>query len=434
VALALAACSHAPSEPAAPVPAGPATQDVATNAPAGPAEQARLGTQPSPSPAPSAAPVTPASAVPSAAPAAGAAAPAPKELVPAAQPVPAWDPSQAAARMVAFASTRVQGNLGGFDVYLFDPATGTVYAIPAANTAGNEIHPKLSSSGRWMVFASNAKGSYDLVRYDLENQIMDPLTTLNTPDNELSPSIDDSGTVLAYLDAGAGATQIKIFDLKTGVGNVPAAIATMPAVPSTPQLSGDGHWLAFSATDAKGADVYLYKLGDGGLTTPPYINTDADEVDPWLSPDGNRIVFASNRRGSFDLFEADMATGFITDLTVPNSAGNERQPRYMGPLGQDVLFESDRTFYENRVMLYHRDIAKVDQLPITHESGEDAIMGTALVPPPALGAPVGATDFFGFGGLYRRAQPAPGPAAPPPPAPAGGPGAPPGPPYGPIFR
>jgi Tol biopolymer transport system component len=46
-------------------------------------------------------------------------------------------------------------------------------------------------------------------------------------------------------------------------------------------------------------------------TGPPFVvepitsvNTAANEEDPWLSPDGSRLFFASDREGSWDLYEA----------------------------------------------------------------------------------------------------------------------------------
>ncbi|MDB5101902.1 MAG: serine/threonine protein kinase, partial [Cyanobacteria bacterium RYN_339] len=314
-----------------------------------------------------------------------------------------WDPSQAGARMIAFASTRFQGSVGAFDVYLFDPATATVYAIPAANTFADEVHPRLSSNGRWLVFATNFRGNFDLVRYDLQEQIVDPLVTLNTLDNEVSPSIDDSGTTLAYLAAVGGVTQIRVFDLLTGVAAVPAPIAALQALPHSPQISGDGHWLAFSATDVRGADVYLYKLGDTAVSSPPFVNSPADDVDPWLSQDGQRLLFASNRRGSFDLYEADLVSGFTNDLVLASSPGNDREPRYMGLDGKDVLFQSDRSVYEDRIMLFHPGTGIVDTLPLLHEIGEDDILGNGYTVPPTVDGPAPVDDgFFGFGDLHRK--------------------------------
>jgi TolB protein len=67
---------------------------------------------------------------------------------------------------------------------------------------------------------------------------------------------------------------------------------------------------------------------------------DWDDITPSPSPDGEKIMFASNRSGSWDLYLLDLANGNVTQLT--NTPQYEGAPTW-SPDGSFIAFES----YEN---------------------------------------------------------------------------------------
>lgn len=83
-------------------------------------------------------------------------------------------------------------------------------------------------------------------------------------------------------------------------------------------LSIDGLTLVFKyeAPDADGnGDLYWCKRASvdepfvGGTPLPGAVNTDSDERDPWLSPDGTLLYFASKRGGeALDIYRAELVT------------------------------------------------------------------------------------------------------------------------------
>jgi hypothetical protein len=304
-------------------------------------------------------------------------------------------------RFIPFSSTRVQSSFGGFDVFLFDPATGTVLAIPGLNTAANEIHPRLSLNGRFLVYASNVLGNYRIFKYDLANGTIDALVTLNDPTiDQVSPTIDDSGQQICYLARLGGISQLRLHNLATHVTVVPAPVDRLGPTILTPQISGDGHWVTFSAGTPLGTDIYLYRVGDASVSSPPFVNTLANEIDPVLSDDGTRMLFASDRRGTgFSIYEANLVTGFIDNLALANDLGNNINPRYLDAAGRDIIFESDRTG-SSKVYLYRQSAGVVDTLPLMHELGEDDMLGNT--PAPADVVIGGSSGLFGsLGGRFR---------------------------------
>jgi Tol biopolymer transport system component len=115
--------------------------------------------------------------------------------------------------------------------------------------------------------------------------------------------------VLVYQTGTAGGTPQLMWLDRTGrpVASVGSAAAYGDLV-----LSRDGKKAAVTLTQQGGADVWLVDLDRGGLPTRFTFN-EANDISPIWSPDGTRIVFASNRNGvssPFDIYQkASSGTG-----------------------------------------------------------------------------------------------------------------------------
>ena len=113
-----------------------------------------------------------------------------------------------------------------------------------------------------------------------------------------------------------------------------------------PVPTGDGEFVRrdrlYFAAERKGGrggmDIWILEPTREGFTVRnagPGINTAADETDPFLTPDGGRIFFSSNRKGGaggYDLYVARLnleteAPGRVRNLGEGvNSSADERRP------------------------------------------------------------------------------------------------------------
>lgn len=101
-----------------------------------------------------------------------------------------------------------------------------------------------------------------------------------------------------------------------------------------PCVSRDGQVLVFASTQHRAtADIYLKRVNSKvltQLTTEP-----SDDVMPELSPDGQRIAFASNRSGNWDVYVMPVTGGSAVQVT--SDLSDELHPSW-SPDGKDLVF------------------------------------------------------------------------------------------------
>ena len=143
-------------------------------------------------------------------------------------------------------------------------------------------------------------------------------------------SIAGNGTLAYRADSQSVATTLVWFDRQgSRVGTVGG-----PALYQNPQLSPDGKSLAVCRKDGGQHDIWIVDLERNvpvKLTTDPAV----DDFPVW-SADSRSVIFASNRKGVFDLYRR-MADGSGTDELLFDSAENKR-PTDTSTDGKLLLF------------------------------------------------------------------------------------------------
>ena len=141
------------------------------------------------------------------------------------------------------------------------------------------------------------------------------------------------GLILFRPQSGGGRRQLAWFDRS---GKELQRIGTSEdALGMNPSVSPDGRRVALHRGVA-GTDVWLLELGRDvftRLTLHP-----ASDVYPIWSPDGKRIVFASNRNGTFNLYEK--ASGGSGDDAVFLETEQNKTATDWSPDGKFILFQT----------------------------------------------------------------------------------------------
>lgn len=122
--------------------------------------------------------------------------------------------------------------------------------------------------------------------------------SLVSPSSYMPVSVSDNGVLLYQAaDAGGEESQIALFD-RSGK---PLGPVSAPGKVSNPAFSPDEKLVAFQRANGAGEDLWLRDLNRG--TETRLTNDASSNVAPFWSPSGDRIVFASNRSGVFNLYQ-----------------------------------------------------------------------------------------------------------------------------------
>jgi serine/threonine protein kinase len=102
------------------------------------------------------------------------------------------------------------------------------------------------------------------------------------------------------------------------------------------ELSPDGKRAAVAVADQSGktSDIWLYDVTSGLRTR--FTFDPANEWTPIWSADGTRIVFNSNRKGHFDLYQKPSSGAGAEEVLVEN--GFEKHPSSWSPDGRHLLY------------------------------------------------------------------------------------------------
>ncbi len=125
--------------------------------------------------------------------------------------------------------------------------------------------------------------------------------------------VDVVGTTAVFVQRGQGRTRLATLALD---GAADATILHDPGALQvyTPRFSRDGSRIVFGRTrPAHGRDLFLLDRESGALRQ--LTDDGALDLDPTFTPDGDAVIFASDRSGVFNLYRLDLASGETVQLT-----------------------------------------------------------------------------------------------------------------------
>ena len=148
-------------------------------------------------------------------------------------------------------------------------------------------------------------------------------------------AVSDTGT-LVVIPGSAAAEPEAVLTLVDRTGNL-AALDVPPARYQSPRISPDGSRLAVEIIDPSGqGHIWIYDLG--GDTAIRRLTQAGNNTRPIWTPDGQRVTFASERDGSWGIFERPADGSTLAERLTTAEEGRRHLPDSWSPDGQTLAY------------------------------------------------------------------------------------------------
>ena len=177
---------------------------------------------------------------------------------------------------------------------------------------GNEHFPSWSPDGTQITFNADGNGHRQIFVVNVDGSGLKALTAAEY--NSDYPRWTASGNTISFESDRAGMWDTYLMD---GDGNAQTRLVWA----STPNLSSDKSKIVFGNNLLAG-NGEIYTIHSDGTNLQRITRSRTENWEPAWSPDGNRIVFMSQRTGHFELFLMNADGSSIHRLTKTHQPAN----------------------------------------------------------------------------------------------------------------
>ena len=266
---------------------------------------------------------------------------------------PAWQPVAVAPNTFSITGriTRVGASLGGVTVNL----SGTVTVSTVTDANGNYQFSNLPAGGNYTVTPV------------LSNHVFTPSSRTF---NNLNTNQVADFTATEICQGANCVTNGKIAFVRDGEiytmnpdGSNQTNITNNSATDDEPAWSPDGNKIVFSSNRAGNFEIYLMNQ-DGGSVVRLTDNSAADTA-PTFSPDGSKIAFVSERDGNKEIYVMNADGSNPTRLT--NEPARDDFPSY-SPDGSKIVFITQRSNF-GQGMIFTMNADGSNQARLSNQNG-----------------------------------------------------------------
>jgi len=154
--------------------------------------------------------------------------------------------------------------------------------------------------------------------------------TVGTRQGSVALSASAAGPI-AYRGGAANQDQLEWFDRS---GN---PTGKLPFVGSAPSISPDGRFVALQGFKDGNFDVWLVETARDSVTR--FTSDPADDAQPTWSPDSSSIVFASSRKGQFNLYQKSINGALGSEELLFQTPESKLLPQW-SPDGRFLLYRN----------------------------------------------------------------------------------------------
>jgi len=203
------------------------------------------------------------------------------------------------------------------------PLANPEAATQLTQLRGNSLKsPRWSPDGARIAFASDDDGDLDI--YVIASSGGEPVRLTANPGIDTDPAWSPDGTRIAYASdqnspaIGDYAGSVEIFVMNDD-GTNPVQLTDAENDSFSPVWSPDGQWIVFISNRSIDNDVYIMEANGEGEMLVTFDDDGADDRAPSFTSDGRWIAFLSNRDGDrYQIYLVDPQGVQVTRVTDNN--------------------------------------------------------------------------------------------------------------------
>ena len=274
------------------------------------------------------------------------------------------------------------------------------------NSTDDEYWPSITADGQTLMFtrqtnSGNRTFGFATMQEDFYlsylsdntwQKAINAGTPINTSQNEGAQTLSSNGSYMFFTacdrPGGLGSCDLYFSAFNEGRWSEPAnlrAPVNTSSWESQPSISADGKTLFFSSSrpgGLGGKDLWFSIMNDKNLWTDPVnmgntINTDGDEMSPFIHFDGRTMYFASDGRvgmGGFDIYmtrmNRDSTWSEPQNLGYPINTYNDEMGLIIESGGQKAYFSSIRDKLNGKDIFYFDLYESVRPSPVSYLKGK----------------------------------------------------------------
>jgi hypothetical protein len=274
------------------------------------------------------------------------------------------------------------------------------------NTTDDEYWPSITADGHTLMFTRQSKinmypssmsnsqedfyvSFYSGNGWDTAVNAGEPL---NTRQNEGAQTLSSNGDYMYFTacdrPGGLGSCDLFFSAFRNGRWTLPVNVGApvnTSSWESTPSISADGNLLFFSSTrpgGSGGKDLWLTVMTKRGKWGTPVnlgktINTEGDEMSPFIHFDGRTLYFASDGRpgmGGFDIYMTRMNDDTTwtepQNLGYPINSSSDEMGLVIDATGQKAYFSSKRDNNNGKDIFFFNLDESIRPTPVSYIKGK----------------------------------------------------------------
>jgi WD40-like Beta Propeller Repeat len=228
--------------------------------------------------------------------------------------------------------------------------------VVAASAASGGAGAFAGANGK-ILFLSDRSGDREIYLVNRDGSGLRRLTFNNL--FERAPAWAPDGTMIAFAGRGADGN----FDIYTiaADGNDLQRLTTDAARDDDPAWTADGSQILYDR-GLFTSNLSIRVIQADGTNDRPLAVGPGNNFAPDTAPHGDRVVFASDRAGTFDLYVASVNGGPVRRIT--SDSGFDFDPRWSAE-GNDIAFLRDIGAGDNDLYVVHANGSELRQLTAT---------------------------------------------------------------------